>query len=172
MAPSIKKKTPWSRVVFFGLIIVTYLLVFLLFPEKAGLCLASSMKIFKAIVLPICIVFCLMTILNHFIKPSYVVRLLGRQSGVGGGLLSAGAGIISFGPIYAWYPLLKELKGKGAGDRNIALFLGNRAIKPFFLPLMISYFGWVYVLLLTFFMVAGSTAVAYLVDQICGRNKA
>jgi hypothetical protein len=48
------------------------------------------------------------------------------------------------GPIYAWYPLLKELREKGAANSLIAIFLGNRAVKPFLLPIMISYFGWVY----------------------------
>jgi hypothetical protein len=45
----------------------------------------------------------------------------------------------------------------------IAVFLGNRAVKPFLLPIMISYFGWVYVLLLTFFTITGSVAAGYLV---------
>jgi len=40
---------------------------------------------------------------------------------------------------------LKELRKKGAADSLIAVFLGNRAVKPFLLPIMISYFGWVYV---------------------------
>ena len=73
------------------------------------------------------------------------------------------SGIISMGPIYAWYPLLKELRGKGATNSLIAVFLGNRAVKPFLLPVMISYFGWVYVLLLTFFTITGSVAAGYLV---------
>jgi uncharacterized membrane protein YraQ (UPF0718 family) len=68
------------------------------------------------------------------------------------------------GPIYAWYPLLKELRKKGAANSLIAVFLGNRAVKPFLLPIMISYFGWVYVALLTLFTVSGSLAVGYLVN--------
>jgi uncharacterized membrane protein YraQ (UPF0718 family) len=68
------------------------------------------------------------------------------------------------GPIYAWYPLLKELRGKGAKNSSIAIFLGNRAVKPFLLPIMISYFGWLYVGLLTLFTIAGSLAVGYLVN--------
>ena len=35
-----------------------------------------------------------------------------------------------------------------------------------FLPIMISYFGWVYVALLTLFTVSGSLAVGYLVNTL------
>lgn len=167
MAHTVKKKGPSFRIIFLGSVIIVYLILFLVSPERARLCLASSMRIFRTISFPICMVFCLMILLNHFLKASHVVRLLGKKGGIKGALLSAAAGIISFGPIYAWYPLLKELKGKGAGNRNIALFLSNRAIKPFLLPLMISYFGWIYVLLLTIFMMAGSIAVAHFVDRAC-----
>jgi len=60
--------------------------------------------------------------------------------------------------------LLKELRAKGATNSFIAVFLGNRAVKPFLLPVMISYFGGMYVILLTLFTIAGSLAVGYLVN--------
>ena len=49
---------------------------------------------------------------------------------------------------------------------NIALFLASRGIKPFLLPLMISYFGITYVAVLTFFMLVSSLAVAALLDRM------
>jgi hypothetical protein len=78
-------------------------------------------------------------------------------------VFSAIGGIISMGPIYAWYPLLKDLRERGAANMLIAIFLGNRAVKPFLMPIMISYFGWVYILILTFFPLAGSVAAGYTV---------
>jgi hypothetical protein len=45
----------------------------------------------------------------------------------------------------------------------IAIFLGNRAVKPCLMPIMISYFGWVYVMILTFFTITGSVAAGYVV---------
>ena len=67
------------------------------------------------------------------------------------------------GPIYAWYPLLKELRNKGAENSLIAIFLGNRAVKPLLMPVLISYFGWIYVVLLTLFTITGSIAGGYIV---------
>ena len=67
------------------------------------------------------------------------------------------------GPIYSWFPLLKELREKGADVSLIAVFLGNRAVKPFLLPVMISYFGWAYALLLTVLTCFGGVAAGYAV---------
>ena len=68
------------------------------------------------------------------------------------------------GPIYAWYPLLKDLRKKGAANTFFAIFLGNRAVKPFLLPIMISYFGWIYVVILTFLTITGSVAAGFFVS--------
>ena len=105
-----------------------------------------------------------MLVLNLFLKPALVARFLGRGAGIKGIMLSVTAGIVSMGPIYAWYPMLKELREKGAGSSMLAIFLGNRAVKPFLLPIMISYFGWTYVLILTVCTILGSLPVGYAVD--------
>jgi uncharacterized membrane protein YraQ (UPF0718 family) len=134
--------------------------------EKTSLALSTSAKIFGYIFLPLSMVFVLMILVNLYFRSSQVTRLLGKKAGFRGIMLSAIAGIISMGPIYAWFPLLKEVKKKGAGNITIAVFLGNRAVKPFLLPIMISYFGWIYVLLLTFFMFIASVVIGYALDAI------
>ena len=136
-------------------------------PEKTVLALCTSAKILGYILPPLSAVFVLMILLNLFFKSSQVTRLLGEKAGLRGVILSAAAGIISMGPIYAWYPLLKEVKEKGAGNTAIAVFLGNRAVKPFLLPVMISYFGWTYVVLLIFFMFIASVVLGYVLDAFC-----
>jgi len=108
----------------------------------------------------------LMILINLFLKPAQIVKFLGRGAGAKGILLAAAAGIISTGPIYAWYPLLRDLKGKGAANSPIAIFLYNRAVKPFLLPVMIAYFGWIYVVILTALTVLGSIAVGYFLDVL------
>ncbi len=76
------------------------------------------------------------------------------------------AGIISVGPIYAWYPMLKDLREKGAGNFPITLFLCNRAVKPFLLPMMVAIFGWEYVVILTVLTVMASFIIAYLLSFV------
>ena len=85
-------------------------------------------------------------------------------------MLAAAAGIIAAGPIYAWYPLLADLKKKGAGYALIAIFLYNRAFKPFLLPVMIGYFGWKYAVVLGILMFLGSFAMGGAINAIKGDN--
>jgi uncharacterized membrane protein YraQ (UPF0718 family) len=80
------------------------------------------------------------------------------------------AGIISTGPIYAWYPMLKELNEKGAGSSSIAVFLNSRAVKPFLLPIMIAYFGCLYVAILTVFTITGALVAGYIVGALVEKN--
>jgi uncharacterized membrane protein YraQ (UPF0718 family) len=145
-------------------VLVIYMVLFLAAPDKAGQAIKSSGNVFLSMLLPLAIVFFIMLLINLFLKPAAVAKYLGKGSGVKGIMLSASAGIISTGPIYAWYPLLKDLKEKGAGESSIAIFLYNRAVKPFLLPVMISYFGWVYVVILTIIMVIASVIVGFSVS--------
>ena len=158
-------KPIFNRVFLFPIgILVIYAILFFVSPDKAGQATKSSGTVFLSMLLPLSLVFFVMLLINLFLKPAAVAKFLGKGSGVKGIILSASAGIISTGPIYAWYPLLKDLKEKGAGESSIAIFLYNRAVKPFLLPVMVSYFGWVYVVILTILMVLASVAVGFSVS--------
>ena len=147
-------------------VLIAYGILFAIMPEKASIALKSSGSIILNMLVPISLVFILMLVLNLFLKPAQIIKFFGRGAGIKGVILSATAGIISAGPIYAWYPLLKDLREKGAANSFLAIFLGNRAVKPFLLPIMISYFGWIYVLILTVFTVVGSIVVGYFVGAL------
>ena len=149
-----------------ALVLVAYRIIFAIMPEKASIALKNSGNILLNMLIPLSLVFILMLVLNLFLKPAQIVKFLGSGAGIKGVILSAVAGIISAGPIYAWYPLLKELREKGAANSFLAIFLGNRAVKPFLLPIMIAYFGWIYVLLLTVFTILGSMVVGYFVGAL------
>jgi hypothetical protein len=59
--------------------------------------------------------------------------------------------------------MLKDLREKGAAQSLLAVFLVNRAVKPFLVPVMVAMFGWPYVVLLTVLTVAGSFGVGWIV---------
>ena len=161
---SATKRSGLRNLIFPGCVLVIYGIVFVISPAGAQRAFSSSVGILRNLMIPLSLVFTLMVLMNLFLKPAHIIRFLGKESGGKGIILSAAAGIISMGPIYAWYPLLRELRQKGATNSLIAVFLGNRAVKPFLLPIMISYFGGMYVALLTLFTIAGSLAVGYLVN--------
>jgi uncharacterized membrane protein YraQ (UPF0718 family) len=83
--------------------------------------------------------------MNLFVRPAGIARIFSKNAGIKGMSLSVAAGIISTGPIFAWYPLMKKMMEEGAGEGQIAVFLYNRSVKPFLLPVMIVYFGWIYI---------------------------
>ena len=155
------KRGMLGRALFPGSVLLIYGTLFVFVPDRASLALGNSFSVFLNILFPLCLVFSLMVVLNLFLKPQHIVEFLGKRGCVKGVLLTASAGIISMGPIYVWYPLLRELREKGAENALIAIFLGNRAVKPLLLPVLISYFGWAYAVILTLLTMLGSLAVGY-----------
>lgn len=150
-------------------VLALYVMLYRVAPGKTALALESCAKVGLSLVVPFALVVVVMFLLNLLVLPFHVSRLLGQRAGAKAIALSLVAGIISAGPIYAWYPLLKDLKEQGAADGPIAVFLYNRAVKPFLLPVMIGYFGWRYVLVLTSLMILGSILLSYGM-QILARN--
>jgi len=161
-----RKKSVMRMIYFPASVIAVYGIIFAFMPDRAFLALKSSGIIFSNIIIPLSLVFILMIVLNIFFFFSYIARFLGKKAGIKGLVLSMTAGIISTGPIYAWYPMLKELKTQGAGNSSIAVFLNSRAVKPFLLPIMISYFGCLYVAILTVFTITGSLVAGYIVGAL------
>jgi len=145
---------------------ILYLVLWSVAPQKTGLAMRSSLGILYHVLPSLCLVFLLMAGLNLFLKPVHFANALRKGAIIRQTLIAALAGIVSAGPIYAWYPLLKDLREKGAEHSLIAVFLVNRAVKPFLLPVMVSIFGWTYVLILTLLTVAGSFSVGFVVGAL------
>ena len=98
-------------------------------------------------------------------------RLTGRDSGIRGWLLAIAAGVLSHGPIYPWYPLLRELRAKGARPALIASFLYARSIKLPWLPVMAHYFGLRYMATLTLLILLLSPLNGWLVERLMGQDR-
>ena len=120
-------------------------------------------------VIPIFIlVFVLMVVINYYITPKAVNKYLGRTSGVKRWLIAVIGGIISTGPIYMWYPMLKELKKKGVNYGFIATFLYNRAVKLPLIPMIILYFGLTFTVVLTIVMIIMSIIQGLFFEKLEG----
>lgn len=132
--------------------------------------MVSALNIFFSIILKIIpvfiLVFILMFILNIFLTSEGVLKYLGKTSGIKGWIISVLGGILSVGPIYMWYPLLKNLRDRGMKYSLISTFLYNRAIKLPLLPLMVFYFGVQFTFLLTLFMVIFSVFNGLIVGKL------
>jgi len=158
---------PLKRIGFFpALVLLFYGILYALAPNTALTALRASANISIAIGVPLALVFVVMFVLNLLVRPPQIAGLFGKGAGARGMLLSIAAGIISMGPIFAWYPLMKKVREEGAGEGPIAVFLYNRAVKPILLPVMIAYFGWAYVVIVTILTILASIALGYSMNGI------
>lgn len=151
---------------FFLIALAIYLITAVIDPAKAITSIAFSFSIITNIILPIIIVIIIMSLVNYFINPQSLSKTMGKTSGIKKWLIAIVGGIISTGPIYLWYPLLKELKNKGLGYGIISTFLYNRAIKIPLLPVLAVYFSLTFVLVLTIIMIIASIFQGIIIDKL------
>ena len=161
-----KKKKHFSRTSFYflGIIVFIYLILAILKPGLFYSCLFFSLRLFVRLIPIFALVFLLMTLANYFITKKFITRHF-QSPGIKKWLFAIVGGILSTGPIYIWYPLLRDLKEKGLGSGYLATFLYNRAIKVPLLPVAILYFGLKYIIVLTALMVIVSVIQGILINR-------
>jgi len=156
-----KKNNSWYFLLF---MIFVYLILFFVNSDIFW----SSFTFFKEVlikVLPIFVfVFILMVIINKYVDNQFILKHI-RGNKIKVWFYIIVGGIISTGPMYMWYPLLKDLKKAGINDGEIAAFLYSRSIKPMFLPIMVFYFGFKYVAVLSVVTVFMSFAQAFIINR-------
>jgi uncharacterized membrane protein YraQ (UPF0718 family) len=170
----VEKKTKRGKYYSFYFLVAVIFLYFLLFffnPEKAYNSLKASGNIFIQIIPVLLLVILFMALINYFLHPRTVAKYAGERSGIKGWFLAISAGIISHGPIYIWYPLLKELRDQGMRSGLIAAFLNSKAIKIPLLPLMVYYFGALFVVVLLPYIVIASLVVGEIIELIESRKR-
>lgn len=145
-----------------------YGLTLLFNPAVVGEALALFEALLLRIVPVLVVVFGLLFLANVFLEREWLVRHLGRASGLGGWALTVACGVLSAGPLYAWYPLLGELKEKGMSGALTATFLYSRALKLPLLPLMVHYFGTAYTVALSVCIVVFSVLSGLLMRTLAG----
>ena len=154
----------------FLVVFILYGVFFLVSSETAWLALQKSGTVLLKI-LPIIVVVILFTgLLNYFLRPKQVASHLGHESGAMGWLWALAAGLVSHGPMYAWYPLLEDLRSHGMRDGLIVVFFTARAIKVPLLPMMIDYFGWAFTLVLSFYILIGALVQGRLLELFEQKN--
>jgi uncharacterized membrane protein YraQ (UPF0718 family) len=100
------------------------LLLFQYYPEKAikSLEISGNYGLEMIYILPAVLI--LMGLVDVWIPEKYVKKYLGKETGLKGILLAILMGTLPTGPMYVAFPIAAELLKKGAGLRNIIIFLG------------------------------------------------
>ena len=162
MAKSKKNKRKWY---FLIAVIIFYFILFLVNKKyfiKSG---TFFINILKTIIPSFIIVFILLIIINYFITSKHIVKYFKEKSIKKWFFVLIGS-IISTGPPFIWYPLLKEAKEKGVSYGIIACFIYARSIKIHFLPIIVLYFGIRYTLILTTLIIIMAVVQGVLIDKI------
>jgi uncharacterized membrane protein YraQ (UPF0718 family) len=167
-----KKKTNRFSYIFLALTLALYLFVAFTSPDKAILALDKSMQILRQVVPILVIVLLLTALMNILIKPQTISKYLGNSSGIKGWFIALFGGVISHGSSYIWYPVLQDFRSHGARNGLIIAFLYARAIKLPWLPMMISYFGWGFTLVLTVYILIGAFIQGLISDGLLSRDEA
>ncbi len=165
-----RRSTGRGGLIFLGIVVAVYAVVLVFSPEIGAQALAFTASVLRKLAVPLSLVFVALLLTNLFLKPHKIRSLVGKESGLKGSLLSLAAGVLSVGPVYAWYPLLGTVQSHGGGAGQISVFLFGRAIKPFLLPVMIAYFGWVFTLSITGLVAIGALVLGWLMAALQGRH--
>ena len=157
-------------VIFLLVVMCLYALAFLVDAKLALNALDFSLKLLYRLLPVLLLVFAMIFVSNLLVKSDWVRATVGRDSGLRGWAVAVVGGILSVGPIYAWFALLRDLKTKGMRTALIAVFLYNRGIKLPLLPLMIHYFGVAYTLVLATYMTLFSLLSGILIEKMVDRK--
>ena len=164
--PKIKKSKKRSGLVMLAVVGCMYLLTFYFNPQAGQDALLAAFKILKMIIPILLIVFFLMALLHTFIDAKSISKHIGEQSGVRGWMIALVGGILSHGPAYVWYPMISDLRNHGARDGLIVAFFYTRSIKLPWLPLMVSYFGLAFTLVLTLLVILSAWIQGLITDKM------
>jgi len=141
----------WWNWIFLFIILIMYLIIGFFNFDYFLLVWKEVYNIFiKQILWVLVIVFFLMFILNILLEKEKVKQLIKNSNNFTKYIFSIIWGIFSTGPVYMWYPFLKQLKDHWLHYGHIASFIYARAIKLPFITVMILYFWLKYTIIFNF----------------------
>ena len=160
----------WFPFIFPGVVAGIYCIIAMIDSIIAIRALEAFVIILRQIIPVLALVFALMFLIDLFIRPAVIAKHLGSDSGVSGWLLAIVAGIIATGPVYVWYSMLADFREKGMRTALAGVFLYMRSVKIPFIPVMIYYFGGLYTVVLTTYLIVFSILVGIICEAAADEN--
>jgi uncharacterized membrane protein YraQ (UPF0718 family) len=159
-------RSQWLLLVAAGLL----LLAFTTEPAKAQESLLAALRLFLSIIPLLLAVMGLVGLIQTWISPDLIARLLGREGGFRSLLLAAACGMILIGPAYLIFPLLAAIQRQGARWAVIGTVLTTYAVKIQMIPLEAGYLGWRFSLVRTLLTLALAIPVGLLLEWLVERG--
>ena len=142
-----------GSVKFFLATVFLYVIIFFTNPELFHNSWNNFLQMIYKIIPLLVLIFPIMFLVNHFVKPDKIKKYFGKQASLKADLYATIAGILISGPPYVLYPMLGDLKKNGMSNRALAIFLYNRNVKIPFVPVMIAYFGLAFTIIISVLIV-------------------
>ncbi len=163
-------KTRVTGLYFLIVVIIMYVIGFIFDSNGIISSLQITGTLFNEIIPVFIFVIVFMALVFYIITPKSIKKYVGKGSGAKGWVLAVVTGILSQGPVYVWFPMLKDMRSHGMKNGLISVFLSNRSIKLPFLPMMVFYFGGAFVAVLCLFMILASVIQGMIFDLLEGRG--
>lgn len=152
------------------LVLFNYALLYNYYPDKTLEALSKSWSTLLHLLPIFLLVIVLMGIFTALMREKRIAKLLGKHSGIKGWVIAVIGGILSHGSSYIWYQMLANLREQKVSDGLIVTFLYTRAIKLPWLPLMVSYFGYAFTVLLMLYIITGAIIQGTVVEKMSLRK--
>lgn len=163
-----RKNRPLAGWMFLAVVVIVYGVTAIFDNDLAATALAGWFGLLARVIPVLALIFGLLFLAEMFLERAWIVRHLTRAAGPKGWALAVLCGVLSVGPIYAWYPLLGELSKKGMRRALAATFLYSRALKLPLLPLMAHYFGVAYTIFVSISFILFAVLNGLIMEAIMG----
>lgn len=117
-------------------------------------------------ILPILGIIYVFMVAFNFIPEKRLKASIQKTQGLTQYLILSLLGMISHGPIYAWYPLLSDLRKRGLTQGSVATYLFSKGIKLTMIPITAYYFGLPFTLVFSLTLFILSFVQGILVDLL------
>ena len=160
------QKSNIGKWLFLGIVLLLFVVLYFYNPEKGQLILTTFKKLMLQILPILILVYFIMLVTNYFVNNDKLKKYMGEDAGAKGWFISIVSGILSVGPVYMWYPLMKDLQDRGVKNKFLITFLYNRGIKLQWLPMLILYFGLKYSITLMVVMAIMSIPTGIITEKL------
>jgi uncharacterized membrane protein YraQ (UPF0718 family) len=163
-------KMKFKGIKFLSIVVVLYAVLLLTDTTSTLLALQKGASILLSLLPLFLLIITLTALINYFLKPKQIIKHFGEESGVKGVLYALVGGIISHGPMYAWFAMLQDMRSHGLKDGLIAVFMYARAVKLPLLPFMVDLFGLMFTIIMTLYILIAAVLQGKVIDVVMKKS--
>ncbi len=159
-------KISFKGIKFLIVVLILYIVLLLADTPHALLSLQKGASILLSLLPLFLLIIILTALINYFLKPKQIIKHFGKESGAKGVFYALVGGILSHGPMYAWFGMMQDMRSQGLKDGLIAVFMYARAVKLPLLPFMVDLFGLLFTIIMTLYILIAAVLQGKIIDAV------